>query len=64
MTMYEELKNKYGFVEAKVGVNSDGEPVIVNIDSEQASTRTIQHNGWQRINIYYPDGTAEELYER
>lgn len=62
--MYDELLSKYGFVDAKVSTNSEGENVIVNIDSECASTRTLQHNGWQRINIYYPDGTSEEYYER
>ena len=65
MTEYEKLKNKYGFIEAKTGKNEKGEDIIVSIDEECASIRTLQKdNHWQRINIYYPDGTAEELYER
>ena len=65
MTFYDELLQKYGYIEEPlVGVNADGEDVIVSIDKECACTRTLQHNGWQRVNIYYPDGTCEEYYER
>ena len=64
MFYYQELKRKYGFIEAKVGENEDGEKVIVSIDEESAEIKTLQDNGWIRINIYYPDGTEEELYTR
>lgn len=64
MTFYEELKNKHGYVEGLVGENSDNETVIVTIDQESASIRTLQKNGWIRENIYYKDGTQEELYTR
>ncbi len=64
MTRYEELVNQFGYIEAGVGMNDDGENVIVSIDKKCASVRTIQHNSkFQRVNIYYPDGTEEELYE-
>lgn len=63
MTVYEELKNKHGFVEAFVGINEDKEPVIVSIDEQEASIRTLQKNNWIRVNVYYPDGTQEEYFE-
>ena len=63
--MYNELLQKYGYIEEPlVGTNANGENVIISIDKKCACTRTLQHNGWQRINIYYADGTSEESYER
>ena len=64
MTFYEELLEKFGFVEGKVGVNEDGEYSIVTIDEESASVRTLQANGWIREDTYYPDGTQEESYHK
>ena len=65
MTTYEKLVKKHGYIDtAKCGINEDGEDVIVSIDEESACVRTLQKNGWMRINIYYPDGTSEELFER
>ena len=64
MTYYQELVKKHGFVEGLLGLNSDGQYVIVTIDEKSASVRTLQDNSWIRENIYYPDGTEEELYTR
>ena len=65
MTEYEELVAKFGYTEEfKLGVNADGDNVLVSIDENLASIRTFQKNGWIRINIYYRDGFSEELYER
>ena len=64
MTYYEELKRMYGYVEGQIGENEDGEKVIVSIDEESAEIQTLQDNHWIRVNIYYPDGTEEELYKR
>lgn len=65
MNEYEELLAKHGYIkEATIGENGEMEPIIVSIDEECACIRTLQKNGWQRINIYYPDGTLEELYEK
>lgn len=61
---YDYLYKKYGLVRGLVTQNSDGENVIVTIDEESACLRTFQHNDWIRTNIYYPDGTSEELYEK
>lgn len=65
MTDYEELFNKYGKTESiKVTTNSSGENVLVFIDDTCALLKTLQSNGWMRINVYYPDGSSEEYYER
>lgn len=53
-----------------VGKNEDGQTIIVSVvkDIEDGSdafkVETAQDNGWMRVNIYYKDGTVEELYER
>ena len=62
--MYKKLLKQFGYCEALCGVNEDNDNVIVSIDKECASVRTLQNNHWQRINIYYKDGTEEEYYER
>lgn len=64
MTTYETLFKEHGFCEGLVGINSSGEKVIVTIDKESASVRTLQDNGWIRENTYYPDGTEEEMYSK
>lgn len=64
MTYYDELVEKYGLIsEVKVGVNEDGENCMISIDEECACIRTLQKNNWMRVNIYYKDGTSEELYQ-
>ncbi len=65
MTTYEELLEKYGMIpDTRVGVNENGENVIVSIDEECACITTMQHNRWMRTNIYYPDGWEEEYYSK
>lgn len=64
MTKYEEFVQKYGLCNGLVGENEDGESVIVTIDEECASFRTLQNNGWIRNNHYHKDGTSEETYQR
>lgn len=50
------------------GKNEDGEATIiyhgVSDNEEFFKTTTAQSNGWIRVNIYYADGSCEELYER
>jgi hypothetical protein len=45
-----------------------GEDVIVDAFSQDDKIvwqiSTLQGNGWIRVNLYYEDGTVEELYER
>ncbi len=64
MIRYDELKAEFGYVEGLVGNNEDNQVIIVTIDEESASIRTLQENGWIRENIYYRDGSEEELYTR
>ena len=47
-----------------VGVNDDGENVIVTAFEDRIEFVTYQKNGWCRINIYHRDGTYEELYKK
>ena len=48
--------------------NQDGEAVFITCGRNEIGryyqTRTAQNNGWERINIYYEDGTTEELYDK
>ena len=60
---YDLLLQKYGYCDALCGNNEDGELVIVSIDKEKATIKTSQHNKFIRVNIYWKDGTSEELYE-
>ena len=61
---YDTLFELYGFIEGQVADNDRGEHVLVSIDEHKAVIRTFQHNGWIRYNIYYKDGSEEELYDR
>lgn len=45
-----------------IGKNESGEEVRVSINSDNVTTLTFQRNGWVRTNIYWKDGTKEELY--
>lgn len=48
--------------------NEEGDTCILDTsvaDGERCYfTLTAQSNNWTRRNVYYPDGTSEELYER
>ena len=46
------------------GVNEDGETVWISIFPDKIVTSTLQRNNWTRKNIYYRDGSSEELYEK
>lgn len=50
-------------------VNENGENMIIESgkDTELGiffRVIVFQHNGWNRINIYYEDGTFEEEYSK
>lgn len=67
---YSTLKKKneeYGF--PVTGENEDGETLVfmaITSDDGELLFRvtTFQHNNWARVNIYWPDGTVEETYEK
>lgn len=45
------------------GVNDDMESVTVEVYDEKIITYTTQTNNWIRQNVYWYDGTVEELYD-
>ncbi len=61
---YKDLYNKFGFCDLLCGKNQKGENVIITIDIQKAEIQTFQHNGFIRTNVYWLDGTTEELYSR
>ena len=52
------------FDEDLFGTNENGEYVQIGVYKNFLTIRTLQSNGWERTNIYYRDGSSEELYER
>ena len=60
----ELMKNHEKFDTSLVGENENHEPVCISINKDNVINETSQHNGWTRKNIYWYDGTVEELYER
>lgn len=48
--------------------NQDGEPVLLEQGRSEMGhfyrLTTAQHNNWCRTNIYYADGSIDELYEK
>lgn len=64
------LDNNYTFKDLPLTAIFKGENVIIDIDGYDEEnmavlkTITIQKNGFVRVNVYYFDGTTEELYER
>lgn len=45
------------------GVNENNEQVMLDIREDSIVLRTFQHNDWIRVNIYYEDGTVEEMFD-
>lgn len=45
------------------GVNEDDEAVKVEVYEDRIVLYTTQKNDWIRQNIYWNDGTVEELYD-
>ena len=48
---------------AYLGENENGESIEISIFEDNISVRTYQNNGWTRLNVYYEDGSSEELFE-
>ena len=58
-----ELMDKYGDSQTLYpGENDEGELVHIFIFHDMIVTETLQSNNWIRKNIYYRDGSREELY--
>lgn len=59
-----KLMDKYGDdPRTFMGSNERMEDTASSIFKDHISVRTFQNNGWVRRNIYWRDGTREELYE-
>ena len=48
---------------AQMGVNTEFEETTISIFPEKIVYVTYQHNGWKRKNIYWRDGTREEMFD-
>ena len=46
------------------GENKEKESMLISIFPQKIVTIAFQNNGWVRQNIYYPDGSSEESYEK
>jgi hypothetical protein len=68
MTYKEIKKQTEGKTFPIAGENEDGEAVVVEVGERDGErffkATTAQHNGWCRLNIYWEDGTTEELYRK
>ncbi len=59
-----KLMDEYGCSEVPfAGTNEEMEDILISICKERIDVVTYQNNGWIRKNIYWRDGTCEELYE-
>lgn len=45
------------------GDNENLEEVMVSVAKDRIDVVTFQNNGWTRRNVYWCDGTREELFE-
>ena len=58
------LMDEYGGSNASFdGTNENIEQVSISIAKDRIDVVTFQDNGWTRRNVYWRDGTREELYE-
>ena len=60
-----ELMDRYGPTTTTMlfGENEDGEATYTSIFIDRIVVDTHQFNGWVRRNIYWRDGTREELFD-
>lgn len=49
-------------IESKDFISDTGNLVSVKLKDDYLSIRTLQANGWTRINNYYRTGETEEIY--
>lgn len=59
-----ELMDQYGNSDTMfMGVNTRFEETTISIFHEKIIYVTYQHNGWVRKNVYWRDGTREEMFD-
>ena len=60
--MFKLMERADEFTEPAIGKNLDQEKVMISVNHDNITVETIQHNGWLRRNVYWIDGTVEELF--
>ena len=51
------------FDESLLGINENKEVIVIGVFKDRLAVRTLQVNGWVRLNVYYRDGSVEEMFE-
>ena len=63
--IYNFMNNKVSKeIENKDFISNTGNLVSVKLKDEYLSIRTLQANGWTRINNFYKTGETEEIYSK
>ena len=62
--MRELMQRADEFRSMLIGHNYKKERVTLSINDDNITTITYQKNGYARENVYWKDGTCEELFER
>lgn len=58
-----DVMDKYGDNDTMYfGKNENKEDVSISVFNDRISVTTFQSNGWIRENVYWRDGTSEELF--
>ncbi len=52
------------FPSAVFGKNTDGETVMISVNKDNVTYEVFQDNGWTSENIYYRDGSVEQLMHK
>lgn len=60
--MIELMKHHEEFDQMLMGKNENGENTYISVNEDNITISTYQRNGWIRENVYWRDGTEEELY--
>lgn len=63
-SMISLMDRHYEFDSVVLARNTNGEFVSISIYKDKIVSETAQHNNWVRKNVYYRDGTSEELYHK
>lgn len=66
---YKEMRNLCSGKQLPIfAKNENGENLVIERGREDDrhfyKTMTAQKNGWTRINVYYDDGSSDELFTR
>lgn len=63
LSQLQELMQRFGETESMMpAVNSEGEKQSISFYPDRIVLVTFQSNRWERQNIYWHDGTVEEIF--